>query len=78
MKELMYPFDGAFLLKNKKKIRRNLMEEKVVRIKKKIAVLDGSTTDDIISMMELFLLEQGIEPEFYQSEYGRYWQDAVF
>ncbi len=78
MKELMYPFDGAFLLKNKKKIRRKLMEEKVVRIKKKIAVLGGSTTDDIISMMELFLLEQGIEPEFYQSEYGRYWQDAVF
>ena len=34
MKELMYPFDSAFLLKNKKKIRRKLMEEKVVRIKK--------------------------------------------
>lgn len=28
--------------------------------------------------MELFLLNFGIEAEFYQSEYAQYWQDAVF
>ena len=29
-------------------------------------------------MLELFLLNYGIEPTFYESEYNRYWQDAVF
>lgn len=28
--------------------------------------------------MELFLLEYGIEPEFYESEYNQYYQDAIF
>lgn len=26
----------------------------------------------------LFLLQYGIEAEFYQSEYAQYWQDAMF
>ena len=29
-------------------------------------------------MMELFLLNFGIEPEFYQSEYNKFYEDAVF
>ena len=29
-------------------------------------------------MLELFLLNYGIEPEFYESEYAQYWQDAMF
>ena len=35
-------------------------------------------TDDIVSMLELFLLNNGIRPSFYQSEFGQYWQDAMF
>lgn len=49
-----------------------------MRIKKRIAVLGGSTTNAIADMTELFLLWNGIEPEFYQSEYNQYWQDAMF
>lgn len=78
MKELSYPFDSGYLLKNRKKIRRRLAEDGTVRIKKKIAVLGGSTANDIVSMLEIFLLEQGIEGEFYQSEYNKYWEDATF
>ncbi|MBE6836695.1 MAG: HAD-IIIC family phosphatase [Ruminococcus sp.] len=78
MKELMYPFDNGLLIKTKKKLKRALLSDGSVRIKKKIAVLGGSTTSDIIAMLEVFLLEQGIEPEFYESEYAQYWQDAVF
>lgn len=48
------------------------------RIHKKIAVLGGSTTHDIIRILELFLLDAGIEPEFYESEYDQCYQDAVF
>lgn len=78
MNELSYPFDSTYLMKNKKKIRRKLKEIPVQRIKKKIAVLGGSTTNDIVSMLDLFLLKQGIECEFYQSEYGKYWEDIIF
>ncbi len=78
MHELEYPFDSAYIMKKKKSLKRALLSEKTVRVKKKIAVLGGSTTSDIVSAMELFLLNVGIEPEFYQSEYARYWQDAVF
>ncbi len=78
MKELSYPFDNGYIMKKKKALKRRLLEEDTERIKKKIAVLGGSTTDDIVSVMELFLLDMGFECEFYQSEYNRYWQDAVF
>ena len=78
MKELSYPFDSAYLLKNRRKIKRQLADDGTVRIRKKIAVLGGSTTNDIVSMLEIFLLEQGIECEFYQSEYAKYWEDIMF
>ncbi len=78
MKELLYPFDSGFIKKNRKKIKKSLLSANCERIKKKIAVLGGSTTDDIIAVLDLFLLENGIEAEFYQSEYNKYWEDAMF
>lgn len=82
MRELEYPFDSEYILKKSKKIKKNLLEqaesENRKLLKKKIAVLGGSTTHDIIRILELFLLDQGIEPEFYESEYAMYWQDAMF
>ena len=41
-------------------------------------MLGGSTTDDIVSVFGTVLLDMGFECEFYQSEYGQFWQDAVF
>ena len=73
-----YPFDGEEILRNSKKIRKKLINDGSSRIHKKIAVLGGSTTHDIIRITELFLLDQGIEPEFYESEYSQYWQDVMF
>ncbi len=78
MKELLYPFDSAYLMKNRRRIKRQLMSDGVQKIKKKIAVLGGSTTNDIVSMLEIFLLGYGIECEFYSSEYNKYFEDAVF
>ena len=76
--ELQYPFDSEFILKKSKSLKRRLLEENTARIKTKIAVLGGSTTHDVVRILELFLLNQGIEPEFYESEYGMYWEDAMF
>jgi len=78
VRELQYPFDNEYILKKAKRIKKELLASEDKRIVKKIAVLGGSTTHDIIRMLELFLLEQGIEPLFYESEYAMYWQDAMF
>ncbi len=78
MKTLSYPFDSSYILKKKRSIKKELLASGNGRIKKKIAVLGGSTTNEIVNILELFLLDQGIEPEFYQSEYAQFWQDAVF
>lgn len=78
MRELEYPFDGELILKKSKKLKRMLLEERLDFIEKRIAVLGGSTTHDIIRVLELFLLQQGIRPVFYESEYAQYWQDVMF
>lgn len=78
IKELEYPFDAEYILKKKKSIKKTLLNEPTKRIKKKIAILGGSTTNDVKLMLELFLLNYGIEPEFYESEYNQYYEDAMF
>lgn len=81
MNLLNYPFDGEYILKKRKSIKKELLKElegNTQIITKKIAILGGSTTHDIKDMLELFLLNYGIKPEFYESEFGQYWQDAMF
>lgn len=79
MKELEYPFDADWILKKKKSIKRKLLEQdNVIYINKKIAILGGSTTNDITNILELFLLNYGIKPSFYESEYNRFYEDGMF
>lgn len=78
MKELEYPFDASWIISNRRKIRKQLLVDDSRFMKKKIAVLGGSTTANVIQMLDLFLLNQGIEASFYESEYGKYYEDAVF
>ncbi len=79
MRELLkYPFDSQMILKKRRKIKKELQESGVAFIHKKIAILGGSTTHDIKEILELFLLDAGISGEFYESEFGQYWQDAMF
>lgn len=78
MKELEYPFDAEYILTERKKIKRTLLNKETNFIKKKIAILGGSTTSSIKQIVELFLLNNGIQSEFYESEYNQYYQDAVF
>lgn len=78
MEVLKYPFDSELILKKKKSLKKELLDKKQNNIKKKIAILGGSTTSNIKLILELFLLNYGIEPDFYESEYNQYWQDAMF
>lgn len=74
-----YPYDNDFLLRKRKAIRRGLKERVGINyIEKRIAVLGGSTTTEICKLLELFLLYEGIKPTFYESEYNKYYEDAVF
>ena len=78
MKELEYPFDSGYIMKKKKSLKRRLGEETTPVMTKRIAVLGGSTTSDIVSVLELFLLNYGIKAEFYECEYAQYRQEALF
>lgn len=74
-----YPYDKALLMRKQKSIRRELLARRDVDyIDKRIAVLCGSTVDDVKNILELFLLDAGIRPQFYQSEYNKFYEDAVF
>lgn len=78
MKELEYPFDSAWLLSNRRKIRKKLLTSNENFIEKNVAVLGGSTTANIVQILDLFLLHHGIKASFYESEYGMYYEEAVF
>jgi FkbH-like protein len=43
----------------------------------RIAVLGGTTTHEVVDLLELYLLESGFKPVFHQSEYGRFYEDVV-
>jgi len=78
LKELVFPFDSRAILRNKRELKKALLSDGTTRIKKNIAVLGGSTADHVVSMLRLFLLNNGIEPHFYKSEYNKFYEDAVF
>ncbi len=43
----------------------------------RLAVLGGTTTNEVVDLLELLLLDGGFRPTFFQSEYGRFYEDAV-
>jgi NAD(P)-dependent dehydrogenase (short-subunit alcohol dehydrogenase family) len=48
LKELQYPFDPEYISKKKKSIKRTLLEQQTQFIEKRIAILGGSTTNNIM------------------------------
>jgi FkbH-like protein len=73
-----YPFDGQGIISKQKRIKRYFLERCDSFIEIKIAILGGSTTFNIRNILELFLLRKGIKPVFFESDYNRYYEDAVF
>lgn len=75
---LSYPLDINYILRKKKQIKRSLLSKNVNFLDKKIAVLGGSSTSEVLNIIEIFLLQIGIKPIFYESEYNKYFEDALF
>ena len=63
------------LLRSKSKLRRQLQNHSCRDLR--IAVLPGSTVNEMIEFAELFLLVEGFRCTFYQSEYNKYYEEAV-
>lgn len=77
MDKLRPPFDAEYLLSSRRALRRKLLEAGGL-LPKKIAILSGSTIGEFRNMLELFLLSYGIKPEFWEGDYGRFYEDARF
>ena len=78
MKHILdYPFDHDIVTRKKKSLKKELLQGSNF-IDKKIAILGGSTTSEVKDILELFLLKEGIRPEFYESEYNKYYEDIMF
>ena len=63
------------LLRSKSKLRRQLQNNSCQDLR--IAVLRGSTVNEVIEFAELLLLAEGFRCTFYQSEYNKYYEEAV-
>jgi FkbH-like protein len=72
-----YPIDADLILRELKSFRRELLNREDF-IEKRIALLSGSTISAIKNVIELFLLRDGIQPIFHESEYNRYYEDLMF
>lgn len=79
MRELEYPFDADTVRNKRKRLKKQLLNDSTKHyIEKRIAILGGETTQDIKSILELFLLNYGIKPSFWESEYNQWYEDGVF
>lgn len=78
MRELEYPFDSQYILQKHKKLKKELINNKKNDKKKRIAILSGATVGIFQDILELFLLNHQIYPEFYQGDYYRYYEEGSF
>jgi FkbH-like protein len=74
MNLLTYSLDE--LLLKRRGLRRRLSALEGLR-DIRVAVLGGTTTNELVDLLEVLLLNDGFRPTFYQSDYGRYYEDAV-
>jgi FkbH-like protein len=76
-KALRFPITPAEILRKRQSLKRELLVQTNLT-PTRIAILGGSTTAEVKSMLELYLLAQGIQPTFYESGYNRYSEDVLF
>lgn len=71
------PLNAKSLIRKKSSILAALKEKKLEK-KFKIAILGGSSTEDIKTFLEIFLLNKGLQAEFYESDFNTYYEEIVF
>ncbi|HEV8448918.1 MAG TPA: HAD-IIIC family phosphatase [Gemmatimonadaceae bacterium] len=73
---LAFPHDFPLLFRKRRSLTRARAEQAGLA-PVRIAMLGGPTTQELASWLELFLLDRGIKPVIYQSEYNKYFEDTV-
>jgi FkbH-like protein len=76
-RELRFPVQAEVILRKRQALRKELLKQTNL-LPVRIAILGGSTTAEIKSIFELFLLAQRIQPSFYESEYNAYHEEVLF
>jgi FkbH-like protein len=71
------PTSAADILRKRRTLKEELLKQTNL-ISTRIAILGGSTTAEVKSTLEVFLLAQGIQPTFYESGYNRFCEDILF
>uniref|UniRef100_Q01TP0 FkbH like protein n=1 Tax=Solibacter usitatus (strain Ellin6076) TaxID=234267 RepID=Q01TP0_SOLUE len=71
------PVDLPKILRKRKFLKEALLQ-RTPRLTCRVAVLGGSTSAQVKSALEVFLLNRAIKPEFYESEYGRFSEEVLF
>jgi FkbH-like protein len=64
------------LLLKRRSLRRQLSAQSDLK-ELRIAILGGTTTNELVDLWEVLLLNSGFRPVFHQSDYGRFYEDAV-
>lgn len=77
LKEMRYPVAPGNILRKRNALKKELLLQPNLT-PLRLAILGGSTTTELRSMLELFLLLHGIQPSFYESGYNRYAEDLLF
>lgn len=76
-KALQFPIATQKILLKRRALKEELLKRTNL-IPARIAILGGSTTSELKSVLELFLLAQGIQPTLYESGYNRYREEVLF
>jgi len=64
------------LLQKRKQIKRSLSEQANLS-EIRLAILAGSTANELVDLLELHLLASGFRPTFYVGEYDKYYEESV-
>ena len=75
---LNHPLDVKKILLNRKTLKKELLNKNINFFEKNIAILGGSTTREFKEILELFLLNKGLKPTFYESEYNKFFEESVY
>lgn len=76
-KALRFPLNTREILLKSRTLRQELAVRSDLS-PVRVAILGGSTTVELKSMLELFLLARGFRPVFYESEFNRFYEDVLF
>src|ERR1700677_3123873 len=76
-KNLISQLPAEEILQTRKRFCRELASTQDLQ-PVRLAVLGGTTSNEVVDLLEVLLLADGFKPTFYQSEYNKYYEDAVY